>query len=172
MANNVFEERIKVLKDYRDSKKEELAKLIGQTDGFRVITRLDEINDASNIADVQLINQLNGEIKVLDKLIAEAEQALLSIPKSDKIEFGSTFRFKLHTGKERTVTLVEKKSERFQSMNIISVNSPMGAAVLGKKVGEEFSYECPVGLTTGTIIEIFNPELSMPEDQKDGKTRK
>ena len=172
MANNILEERLKVLEELRDSKLAEANSLKGVTDGFRVITRLDEINDASNLADVQLINELNVDVAHLNKLIDEVKQALLNLQKSDEIVFGSTFRFRLKNGLEKTKTLVEKKSERFPSMDIISINSPMGAAVLGKKVGEEFSYECPAGLTTGTILEIFNTELSMQEEQKEGKTRK
>ena len=40
------------------------------------------------------------------------------------------------------------------TMNIISITSPLGSALIGKEVGAEFEYEAPAGVQNYRILAI------------------
>jgi transcription elongation factor GreA len=51
--------------------------------------------------------------------------------------------------------LVGSIEERHDDLEVVSLTSPLGSALLGKSVGDEVSYETPTGLKlTVTIVEI------------------
>lgn len=70
---------------------------------------------------------------------------------SGAIQLGSTVRFNL-AGKEKTYEILGPQ-EANPSRGKISHLSPLGAALIGKKIGEKFGYVSPDGSTN--LIEIL-----------------
>ena len=88
----------------------------------------------------------------------ETSTKLLRFCDEGKIGYGVTFRFSLENGFSKTVTLVDKLVSADGS-NYITDKSPLGAAVMGKKEGDTFSYLTPVGLElNGIINEVYKKQ--------------
>jgi len=65
---------------------------------------------------------------------------------------GSTFRVKFN-GQEREFQVVDSQEANPQGGKI-SINSPIGKAVVGAKVGERVSVETPTGKVSYSITSI------------------
>lgn len=73
---------------------------------------------------------------------------------SNKIEIGDTVEAVLK-GKKIVFTLVSTISSKENDVVQISIDSPLGKSVYGKKVTDFFKYELPSGeLRSGKIINI------------------
>jgi transcription elongation factor GreA len=70
-----------------------------------------------------------------------------------KVSLGSTVKVKTHQGKTQTYTIVGV-AEADPRDGKISNESPVGEALLGKKVGESFDFKAPAGNLTWKIISI------------------
>ena len=76
---------------------------------------------------------------------------------SDIIGLGSTFEVLMNYGgmeESATITLVEVHNVG-DSANLVSINSPLGKASLGKQVGDEISYMVEKRKFTGTVKNIL-----------------
>lgn len=153
----MIEERIQMLILKRDLKQKELDNLKSQRTNRNPYT---DKNDAHDNGDAVV----NKEIKLLEKSIRAYDEAietstkLLRFCDEGKIGYGVTFRFSLENGFSKTVTLVDKLVSADGS-NYITDKSPLGAAVMGKKEGDTFSYLTPVGLElNGIINEVYKKQ--------------
>lgn len=80
---------------------------------------------------------------------------------SDEIEVGSTFEISLFFDdeEERSIfTLVETRLPK-DPINFISVTSPLGKAILGKKQGDKFKYVVENSIFSGRIDEIVKEKV-------------
>ena len=101
-------------------------------------------------------------IKEIKNILANAEILDVNTRSSDKIEIGTTFSFDTDRFKNKTLTLVEVNGS--PADGLISVDSPIGAAVLDKTVGDAFSYSVPNGnIINGLITAIHNLEKEEPK---------
>ncbi|KKR32850.1 MAG: Transcription elongation factor GreA [Candidatus Gottesmanbacteria bacterium GW2011_GWC2_39_8] len=71
---------------------------------------------------------------------------------NDSVDFGNNITVE-NEGKELTFTLVSS-FESDPTHHKLSINSPIGKAVLGKKVGDKISVNTPSGLNTYIIKSI------------------
>lgn len=115
-------------------------------------------NEISVIFDHSLLenfimntNELNDiKKKLLNCIIVEQNN-------SDTIEIGSSFEISLFFDEEEeksNFTLVETKLPR-DPINYISISSPLGKAVIGKKQGDDFKYIVENSIISGRINEII-----------------
>lgn len=153
----MIEERIQMLILKRDLKQKELDNLKSQRTNRNPYT---DKNDAHDNGDAVV----NKEIKLLEKSIRAYDEAietstsLLKFSNEERIGYGSTFNFSLDNGFSKTVTLVDKLVSADDS-SYITDKSPLGAAVMGKKEGDTFSYLTPVGLElNGIINEVYKKQ--------------
>ncbi len=73
---------------------------------------------------------------------------------NDKVRILSAVRLKdLHTGEELTYVLVSPEEADFEE-NKISVTSPIGKGLMGKKKGEAINIKAPAGTLEYQIVEI------------------
>lgn len=94
---------------------------------------------------------IENRIKELEEILQNAQVA--ETPKNDNIvELGETVVVSKN-GQTQTFTIVGE-FEANPMEGKISVNSPIGKGLLGKKVGEEVSIETPAGVFVYKIIEI------------------
>jgi len=127
-------------------KRPEIAHKIGQAaaDGD-----LSENGAYHHAKEVQ--GHLEGRIGELEYLL---RNAVVVEPTSDRVSIGSTVEIRDDQGKGRTYQLVSKHSAR-PSEGLISDESPLGHALLGKGAGDKVEYSTPSGqLKSVTIVSI------------------
>ncbi len=76
---------------------------------------------------------------------------------SDIIGLGSTFEILMNYGdcKEKEICTLVEMHNVCDSSDLISIDSPRGKAVLGKKAGDNISYEVEKRIFTGTVTDII-----------------
>ncbi len=120
------------------------------------IERAKELGDLRENADYQ---QAKEDLAMLETKIIEFNDAILRakvIEKTDtdKAQIGSTVTIKAgETGTPRTYTIVGGRESNPQAGHI-SNESPLGQAILGRKVGEQFEFKAPAGVIVYTVISI------------------
>ena len=87
---------------------------------------------------------IEGEILRLETIVSNA-QIIESSGKKDKVELGSTITITEKGSKEKEVYRLVGSAEANPREGKISVESPLGKALLGAKVGEEVKYNAPDG---------------------------
>ena len=97
---------------------------------------------------------LEARIAKMEKVVANARVIDMDQLDTSKAYIHSTVKVKLvSSGLERSFTLVAE-SESDIKTGKISVNSPIGKGLLGKKVGEEAEIVTPNGVTKFEVMEI------------------
>lgn len=93
---------------------------------------------------------IEGRIEELEELISKAK--IVTTSNSSKVQVGSKVTVKSQQG-EHTYHIVGKY-EADPANKKISDESPLGQALLGKKVGNEVEYEAPVGKIIYHVIQV------------------
>ena len=133
------------LKELKEVKLPEVAKRIKTARDNGDISENSEYDDAKHEQAV-----IEGKIKELEDIIKKA--VVSNNNNKDEIVVGS--KVKLHLdGKEIEFHIVGAM-EADPTNKKISHESPIGSALLGKKVGDKIKVEAPVGDLTYTILSI------------------
>lgn len=123
-----------------------------------------------NERDAERLDQLleqpaHANLPVADALNEELDRAQMCAPEAmpaDVVTMNSTVKFReLKSGEERVRTLVYP-SKMKDSATELSVLAPVGAALLGLRVGSTIHWELPGGTTTDLeVLElIYQPEAA------------
>lgn len=140
--------------------KDELDHLIN-VDRPNVVLAIQEARDKGDLSEnaeydaaKEAQGLLEAKIAELQNLIFNARILDESKMDTSKILLYSTVRL-LNMGmkKEMAYTIVPEKEANFRE-NKISVNSPIGQGLLGKKVGEIVEIRVPAGLMKFEVLEI------------------
>ena len=129
-------------------------------------------SEFSDTRDMELDKQLYFTELTLKELKNVLENMTLEVADNDTIQLGSTFNFTLNGLVTKDVTLVRELSPADSPTDFITVNSPLGAAVLGKKEGETFTYLVNdsriknVTEFTGVINEIYKKDIGTAKIKK------
>ena len=121
---------------------------------------LDRVSAARNMGDLsenaeytvarEELSFIDGRIDELDELLKQA--VLISNNHSSTIKLGSTVKVNTNDGKEVFTLVGEWEADPKEKK--ISHESPLGKALLGKKVGEKVEVEAPAGKIVYTIEAI------------------
>jgi transcription elongation factor GreA len=121
---------------------------------------LDRVSAARNMGDLsenaeytvarEELSFIDGRIDELEELLKQV--VIISNNHSSTIKLGSTVNVKTEDGKE--VFTVVGEWEADPKDRKISHESPLGKALIGKKVGEEVEVEAPAGKIVYTIEAI------------------
>ena len=119
------------------------------------IEKAKEMGDLRENADYQ---EAKNDLAMLESKIQEYDAAILRTkviqkPTGDKVEVGSTVTVRTAEGKERTYAVVGHR-EASPMEGRISNESPLGQALLGRKVGEQAEFKAPAGTVVYTVIKI------------------
>jgi len=140
-----------------DKLKQELTKL--NTKASQLVDRLEEVAQPDESGEDGLASQLKAELEVLNDKISGYEEVLANVEivtgKTSKsiITVGSTLKIKIGSTAQKEFTVVSE-FEADPTTNKISDQSPLGLALLGKKVGQTFQIDAPVGKVTYKIVSI------------------
>lgn len=120
------------------------------------VARLAELGDFSENAEYQIAKgRLRGINAGILNLQRQIDSAIL-IKKSDtkEVRVGHTVTVEVN-GKIKTFKILGSM-ETDPKNSVISYNSPMGLALMGKKISDEFEFSLENKNTKGTVIAILN----------------
>jgi transcription elongation factor GreA len=146
---------------------EGLDKLKAELDHLKAVERqkvADAIREAKSHGDLRenamyheaKLNQkrLEGRIADLEKVIQVAQVVQRPVHSGNIAHLGSTVTVKdLKWNDELKMKLVGA-FEADPTQDMISITSPLGSALIGKEVGDEFEYEAPAGVQKYKILSI------------------
>ena len=143
--------------------KEGLEKLKQEHEELTKVKRpeiLDRVAQARNMGDLsenaeyrmarEELSFIDGRIDELDELLKQV--VIISNNKSSTIKLGSKVMVKSGKSKDEFTLVGEWEADPKEKK--ISHESPLGKALLGKKVGEEVEFEAPAGKILYTIEAI------------------
>ena len=123
-----------------------------------LITQIEDVAQPDESGEDGLASQLKEELEVTNNKIDEIEEMLEnSQVVSDKttfdsIQVGCKVKVKIaNTTKEFSIV---NQLESDPTLNKISDQSPLGKALVGKKVGDEIEVDAPVGKIIYKIVSI------------------
>ena len=125
----------------------------------QLVDRLEEVAQPDESGEDSLAVQLKAELEVVNDKISGYEEVLANIEivsgKTSKsiITVGSIVKIKIGNAVSKEFKLVSE-FESDPTTNKISNQSPLGLALLGKKVGQTFQIDAPVGKVTYKIVSI------------------
>ncbi|MEU4119112.1 GreA/GreB family elongation factor [Kitasatospora sp. NPDC028055] len=134
---------------------EELAQLRAERGEVAATLRgEDPVGDRADAADEL---QRASDVTRLDRRIAELEGRLREAeaagpPSTDVIGVGSTVTVRFSDGEEETVEISELAEER--ELTLVTYDSPLGKALLGRHAGETVSYETPGGAASAVVLAV------------------
>jgi transcription elongation factor GreA len=118
-----------------------------------------EHGDLSENAEYHAAKEQQGMIEaritLLEDKLSRAEVVDTSALGTDRVRFGATVQLEdLKTGEQVTYTLVSEE-EADISRGLLSVGSPVGRALIGKRADEEVQVRVPAGVREYEIQRIW-----------------
>jgi len=145
-------------KDGYQKIKDELALLEQKKE--HLVTQVEEVAQPDESGQDGLAQQLKEELELVLEKIDKLQTALngskiLNQKKGNcqTVELGSQVKIKLTDQNEQVFQIVDNL-EADPSQNKISHQSPIGQALLGKKINDQIEVDAPVGKITYKIISI------------------
>jgi transcription elongation factor GreA len=135
----------------------ELANLNDRAD--QLIVKIEEVAQPDESGEDSLASQLKAELEVVNSKITSIETVLDNFEiisgngSSSIVHIGSKVKIKISGNSERVFHLVGE-FEADPTANKISVQSPLGVAMMGKKIHDQFEVEAPAGKLTYKIVSI------------------
>ncbi len=130
----------------RSKRRQEVAERIRQAKEFGDINENAEYDDAKNEQGF-----VEGRILLLEKLIRNAT-IIEGQHAEGVVDVGSTVKVHDEYGDEAFTIVGSAEAE--PSKGRISLESPVGKALLGKRVGDDVSVQTPSGVTRMLIVEV------------------
>ncbi len=128
----------------------------GRIDIARKIETARELGDLKENGDYHAAKEeqgkMEGRIAHLAKLLLDAE-IVENVP-GDAVAPGCVVSIRYQGDDEVEKYLLGSIEERRDGLTVISPGSPLGAALMGAKVGTSVSYEAPGGSLTVTVVDI------------------
>ena len=132
----------------------------------KVVSWAASLGDRSENADYiygkKRLREIDSKIRFLSKQVEGAEMIDPEKIKCETIQFGATVKVVDGSEQNKTFSIVGI-NETDSSKNFISWKSPIGRALLGKRVGDEVSIITPKGEIEYTILDVKYILLDMGE---------
>ena len=123
-----------------------------------LVDRIEEVAQPDESGEDGLAVQLKEELEIVNGKIGQIEEALDCVEiigqggNCDFVDIGTRVTMKLSSGK--VIFDIVHEMEADPTSNKISDKSPLGQALLGKKVNQKVDFSAPVGNLTYTIVSI------------------
>jgi transcription elongation factor GreA len=147
LTKKKYDELVEELKYLKNTRRKEVAEALDYARGLGDLSENAEYHEArSEQADVE------ERIAKVDRILKNA--TVVEDRHGEYAMIGSTITVKkVSDGTERTFMIVGS-AESDMAAGKISNQSPLGAAVLGKKKGDHFSFQAPSGKVEYTVLDI------------------
>ncbi len=125
----------------------------------RLVTQIEEVAQPDESGEDGLATQLKDELEVINSKIEKIEEAFETVEivnsksNSDVVQIGTTVKIKIMGNSEKEFSIVSH-FESDPSTNKISDQSPLGQALIGRKINDQVEVDAPVGKITYKIIAI------------------
>jgi transcription elongation factor GreA len=125
----------------------------------RLVTQIEEVAQPDESGEDGLATQLKDELEVINSKIEKIEEAFETVEivnshhQYDSVQIGTTVKIKILGNSEKEFSIVSH-FESDPSTNKISDQSPLGQALIGKKINDQVEVDAPVGKITYKIIAI------------------
>jgi transcription elongation factor GreA len=140
------------LREWKHVRLPEILKRVEETRGHG-----DLFENAEYHAAREELSRINSKIFHLEQTLAQVNLIDENSIKTDQVRILTTVRIRDHKqNAERRFTLVAAE-EADPTVGKISIHSPVGKGLMGKKVGETVVIEIPAGSLEWTILEILPP---------------
>lgn len=115
------------------------------------------LGDRSENADYQynkkLLREIDRRIRYLQKRLPDLKVVTYSAEQEGRVFFGATVEIENDNGESKSFMIVGY-DEIFDQQNVISLDSPMARALLGREVDHEVNVQTPTGKMTWYVIDI------------------
>lgn len=124
-----------------------------------LITQIEEVAQPDESGEDGLATQLKDELEVINEKIDNIENTLEDATiisgdcKRDKVEIGCKVTIKVSGNLTKEFNIVNHL-EADPTVNKISDESPLGVALIGKKINDEVEVSAPAGKITYKIVSI------------------
>ena len=125
-----------------------------------LITQIEEVAQPDESCEDGLAIQLKEELEVVNDKTDKIEEALETAEiitnnkgKKDIVGVGCQVKIRISGKAEKQFSIVSHM-ESDPSQNKISDESPLGQALIGKKINDEVEFQAPVGKITYKIVSI------------------
>ena len=142
-----FNQFKKELEELRTKKRKEIAEALEFAKSLGDLSENAEYHDAR---DMQA--RVEDRINHLEALLKNV--SIVSAHNTDVVAVGATITLSREGSKESIVYTIVGAEESDASEGKISMRSPLGLAVLGKKKGETFTFKTPGGTVNYKVIDI------------------
>lgn len=148
VSQEKFDEMIKELEHLKTVRRTEIAQNLEYA---RALGDLSENAEYQEARDLQAATE--ERIKKLEELV-KCTTILTDGKKKSEVGFGSKVSIKKEGGTEAHEYTIVGSEEADMRVKKLSHVSPLGAALMGKKKGDVFTFETPIGKQTYTIEKV------------------
>lgn len=148
VSQEKFDEMVKELEHLKTVRRTEIAKNLEYA---RSLGDLSENAEYQEARDLQAATE--ERIRKLEELVKHSK-IVTEGKKKDVVTFGSKVSIKKEKGTDIHEYTIVGSEEAEMRLHKLSHVSPLGAALMGKKKGDEFTFETPNGKQTYTIEKV------------------
>lgn len=146
LTKQKYDELVIELKDLKNVKRKEVAEALDYARGLGDLSENAEYHEARGQQAA-----VEERISKLDSILKNA--TVVEDRHGEHVMIGSTVMVEKSDGTKRSFMIVGS-AESDMNSGKISNRSPLGAAVLGKKKGDSFSFSSPMGVMAYKVIEV------------------
>ncbi len=147
LTQEKFDQFKKELDYLKSEKRTEIAKALEYAKSLGDLSENAEYHEARNTQAV-----VEDRINHLEAILKSA--SIVSGHNTNEVAVGSVVTVQKETDKSKREYTLVGSEEANATEGKISVRSPLGVAILGKKKGESFTFSTPAGSMTYKVIDI------------------
>lgn len=149
LTQDTFDRLQAELEDLRTRGRIEIARAI---EAARALGDLSENGDYHAAKDTQ--GKMEARIRQLEALLKDVEIVDGTAGQEGEVAAGAVVALRYEGDDEVERYLIGSIEERREGLEVISPNSPLGQALIGRKRGETVSYEAPRGVQKVEIVDV------------------
>ena len=149
LTQDTFDRLKAELEDLRTRGRIEIARAI---EAARALGDLSENGDYHAAKDTQ--GKMEARIRQLEAMLKDVEIVDGTAGEEGEVATGAVVSLRYDGDDEVEQYLIGSIEERREGIEVISPNSPLGQALIGRKKGEIVSYEAPRGAQKVEIVDV------------------
>jgi transcription elongation factor GreA len=149
LTKEKFDQLNNELKDLKTVKRKEVAESLDYARGLGDLSENAEYHEAR-----ELQANIEDRIAKLESMLKNTTIMSSEPSHGEHVRIGSIVTIEKQGDKNQRKFKIVGSEETDMAQGKLSNRSPLGAAILGKKVGEDFSFNSPAGTMTYNIISV------------------